>query len=160
MVSLQPIVIPSFLNSDKDKEVSFNFRKGREACKNTYTRRFKIQTSDMGHTPPLSLTGPLLIDLKVRTAQFGATNFYKNGRVVLFFWSVRESSSWNTFIRVFLHHGWRLAWLQCWIRDKLFFFWRLWCIVCSFPLFNFFCYRCFLVSLSDCKECMHSLKYE
>ena len=32
--------------------------------------------------------------------------------------------------------------------------------LCSFPLLNFFCYRCFLVSLQDCKECMHSLKYE
>ena len=52
MVSLQPIAIPSFLNSDKDKEVSFNFRKGREACITTYKRRFKIQTSDMGHPPP------------------------------------------------------------------------------------------------------------
>ena len=24
--------------------------------------------------------------------------------------------------------------------------------LCSFPLLNFFCYRCFLVSLQDCKE--------
>ena len=32
--------------------------------------------------------------------------------------------------------------------------------LCSFPLLNFFCYRCFLVSLQDCKECTHSLKYE
>ena len=60
MVSLQPIAIPSFLNSDKDKEVSFNFRKGREACITTYKRRFKIQTSDMGHPSlPPPPPGPL-----------------------------------------------------------------------------------------------------
>ena len=52
MVSLQRIAIPLFYNSDKDKEFSFNFRQRREALINTDTRRFKIQTSDMGAPPP------------------------------------------------------------------------------------------------------------
>ena len=51
MVSLQRIAIPLFYNSDKDKEFSFNFRQRREALINTDTRRFKIQTSDMGAPP-------------------------------------------------------------------------------------------------------------
>ena len=50
MVSLQRIAIPLFLNSDKGKEFSFNFRQWRKAFINTDTRRFKIQTSDM--VPP------------------------------------------------------------------------------------------------------------
>ena len=55
MVSLQRIAIPVLKNSDKDKEFSFNFRQRREAFTNTDTRRFKIQTSEMGllpHPPP------------------------------------------------------------------------------------------------------------
>ena len=52
MVSLQRIAIPLFLNSDKGKEFSFNFRQWRKAFINTDTRRFKIQTSDMGPPPP------------------------------------------------------------------------------------------------------------
>ena len=51
MVSLQRIAIPLFYNSDKDEEFSFNFRQRREALINTDTRRFKIQTSDMGAPP-------------------------------------------------------------------------------------------------------------
>ena len=51
MVSLKPIAIPLFSNSDKDKEFSFNCRQRREALINTDTRRFKIQTSDMGAPP-------------------------------------------------------------------------------------------------------------
>ena len=59
MVSLQRIAIPLFYNSDKDKEVSFNFRQRRQAFINTDTRRFKIQTSDMGPPPPPPpLAGP------------------------------------------------------------------------------------------------------
>ena len=66
MVSLQRIAIPVLKNSDKDKEFSFNFRQRREAFTNTDTRRFKIQTSEMG--PPMS--GALLnfpIKLSYRT---------------------------------------------------------------------------------------------
>ena len=33
-----------------DKEFSFNFRRWHEAFLNTNTRRFKIQTSDMGQS--------------------------------------------------------------------------------------------------------------
>ena len=51
MVSLQRIAIPLFYNSDKDKEFSFNFRQRSEALINTDTKRFKIQTSDMGAPP-------------------------------------------------------------------------------------------------------------
>ena len=52
MVSLQRIAIPVLKNSDKDKEFSFNFRQRREAFTNTDTRRFKIQTSEMGPPAP------------------------------------------------------------------------------------------------------------
>ena len=52
MVSLKRIAIPLFLNSDKGKEFSFNFRRWRKAFINTDTTRFKIQTSDMGPPPP------------------------------------------------------------------------------------------------------------
>ena len=60
MVSLQRIAFPLSYNSDKDKEFLFNFRLWREALNalNTDARRFKIQTSDMRHSPPL-LVGPL-----------------------------------------------------------------------------------------------------
>ena len=52
MVSLQRIAIPVLKNSDKDKEFLFNFRQRREAFTNTDTRRFKIQTSEMGPPHP------------------------------------------------------------------------------------------------------------
>ena len=59
MVSLKRIAIPLFLNSDKGKEFSFNFRRRRKAFIKTDTTRFKIQTSDMGPPPPpLPLAGP------------------------------------------------------------------------------------------------------
>ena len=54
MVSLQRIAIPLFLNSDKDKGFLFNFRQRHEALKNTDTRHFKIQTSNMGPQAPPS----------------------------------------------------------------------------------------------------------
>ena len=52
MVSLQCITISLFYNSDKDKEFLFNFRQQCEAFINTDMRCFKIQTSDMGPSPP------------------------------------------------------------------------------------------------------------
>ena len=52
MVSLQRIAIPLFLNSDKDKGFLFNFRQRHEAFKNTDTRHFKIQMSNMGPQAP------------------------------------------------------------------------------------------------------------
>ena len=52
MVSLRRIAIPLFYNSDRDKGLSFNLRQRREAFINIDTRRFKIQTSDMGPPPP------------------------------------------------------------------------------------------------------------
>ena len=54
MVSLQRIAIPLFLNSDKDKGFLFNFRQRHEAFKNTDTRHFKIQMSNMGPQAPPS----------------------------------------------------------------------------------------------------------
>ena len=69
MVSLQRIAISVLKNSDKDKEFSFNFRQRREAFTNTDTRRFKIQTSEMGPPPP-PMSGALLnfpIKLSYRT---------------------------------------------------------------------------------------------
>ena len=60
MVSLQRIAIPVLKNSDKDKEFSFNFRQRREAFTNTDTRRFKIQTSEMGPlSPPPHVRGSI-----------------------------------------------------------------------------------------------------
>ena len=54
MVSLQCIAIPLFLNSDKDKGFLFNLRQRHEAFKNTDTRHFKIQMSNIGpQAPPL-----------------------------------------------------------------------------------------------------------
>ena len=53
-VSLQRITIPLFLNSDKDKGFLFNFRQRHEAFKNTDTRHFKIQMSNMGPQAPPS----------------------------------------------------------------------------------------------------------
>ena len=63
MVSLQHITIPLFLNSDKDKGFLFNFQQQHEAFKNTDTRCFKIQISNMGpqapppYPPPPTLPG-------------------------------------------------------------------------------------------------------
>ena len=46
-----------------DKEFSFNFRQWHEAFLNTNTRRFKIQTSDMGPTPTTTTWRGLLVTL-------------------------------------------------------------------------------------------------
>ena len=70
MVSLQRIAIPLFYNSDKDKEFSFNFRQRREAYINTDTRRFKIQTSDMGAPPGRASKYHLRHDLSLATMIF------------------------------------------------------------------------------------------
>ena len=48
---------PSFLKFRQRQRILPNFRQRREAFINTDTRRFKIQTSDMGPPPP-PLAGP------------------------------------------------------------------------------------------------------
>ena len=71
----------------------------------------------MGHTPPPLPDRSSVDRFKSENGTIRRHEFLQEWASCIIL-SVRESSSWNTFIRVFLHHGWRLAWLQCWIRDK------------------------------------------
>ena len=67
MVSLQHMAMPLFLNSNMEKEFSFNFWQQCEAFINANMRRFKIRTSDMGPPTGMASLTPLwqyfLIDL-------------------------------------------------------------------------------------------------
>ena len=91
-----------------DKEFSFNFRRWHEAFLNTNTRRFKIQTSDMGQSlpPPTTTTTTTWRGLLVTLFELLTRTLFERHCVKSVQWHYLSVFSWLFVSVMFYLQSW------------------------------------------------------